>query len=41
MSADGDRWLVRAPDHTVLCDGLARCPGPSGRLRVEVDPADA
>jgi primosomal protein N' (replication factor Y) len=41
VSADGDRWLLRAPDHTVLCDGLASVPRPSGRLRVEVDPADA
>ncbi len=41
VSADGDRWLLRAADHTVLCDGLASVPRPSGRLRVEVDPADA
>jgi len=41
VSADGDRWLVRASDHTSLCDGLASVPRPSGRLRVEVDPADA
>lgn len=35
------RWLVRAPDHQVLCDGLAVTPRPSGRLRVEVDPLRA
>jgi primosomal protein N' (replication factor Y) len=38
--ADG-RWLVRAPDHTVLCDALAATPRPPGRLRVEVDPLRA
>jgi primosomal protein N' (replication factor Y) len=38
--ADG-RWLVRAPDHDVLCDALAATPRPPGRLRVEVDPARA
>jgi len=32
------RWLVRAPDHGTLCDGLAAVPRPAGRLRVEVDP---
>lgn len=41
VSSDGDRWLVRAPDHATLCDRLASVPRPSGRLRVEVDPADA
>ena len=40
VSPDGDRWLVQAPDHTRLCDGLASVPRPPGRLRVEVDPAD-
>jgi primosomal protein N' (replication factor Y) len=35
------RWLVRAPDHSVLCDALAATPRPPGRLRVEVDPARA
>jgi primosomal protein N' (replication factor Y) len=39
-SVEADRWLVRASDHTVLCDGLAGVPRPSGRLRVEVDPTD-
>jgi primosomal protein N' (replication factor Y) len=36
-----DRWLVRAPDHRALCDGLAATPRPPGRLRVEVDPLRA
>jgi primosomal protein N' (replication factor Y) len=31
-------WLVRAPDHRVLCDTLAAVPRPAGRLRIEVDP---
>jgi primosomal protein N' (replication factor Y) len=39
-SVDGERWLVRAPDHRVLCDGLAAVPRPPERLRVEVDPTD-
>ena len=38
--ADG-RWLVRAPDHGVLCDALAAVPRPAGRLRVSVDPLRA
>jgi primosomal protein N' (replication factor Y) len=38
---DDDRWLVSAPDHTRLCDGLASVPRPAARLRVEVDPTDA
>lgn len=38
--SDG-RWLVRAPDHQTLCDGLAQTPRPNGRLRVEVDPLRA
>jgi primosomal protein N' (replication factor Y) len=33
-----DRWLLRAPEHTSLCDALAAVPRPPGRLRVEVDP---
>jgi primosomal protein N' (replication factor Y) len=37
---DGERWLVRAGDHTVLCDALAAVPRPPERLRVEVDPTD-
>jgi primosomal protein N' (replication factor Y) len=35
------RWLVRAPDHGVLCGALAATPRPAGRLRVEVDPLRA
>jgi primosomal protein N' (replication factor Y) len=32
-------WVVQAPDHTTLCDLLARVERPPGRgLRVEVDP---
>jgi primosomal protein N' (replication factor Y) len=38
LGPDGDRWLLRAPDHGVLADALARTPRPAGRLRVEVDP---
>jgi primosomal protein N' (replication factor Y) len=38
LGPDGGRWLLRAPDHRVLCDGLAATPRPPGRLRVEVDP---
>jgi primosomal protein N' (replication factor Y) len=35
-----EKWLVKAPDHHTLCDGLAAVPRPSGRVRVEVDPTD-
>ena len=35
--SDG-RWLLRAPDHRVLCDALAATERPTGRLRVAVDP---
>jgi len=31
-------YLVRAADHTTLCDALAETPRPGGRLRVAVDP---
>ena len=31
-------WLVRAPNHELLCDALAATPHPPGRLRIEVDP---
>jgi primosomal protein N' (replication factor Y) len=31
-------YLVRAPDHGVLCDALAAVPRPGGRMRVAVDP---
>ena len=41
VAPDADRWLVRAPDHASLCDGLASVPRPAERLRVEVDPTDA
>jgi primosomal protein N' (replication factor Y) len=37
---EGDRWVVRAPDHRSLCDALAAVPRPAGRLRIEVDPTD-
>lgn len=37
----GGRWLLRAPDHRVLCDSLAAAPRPAGRLRIEVDPLRA
>jgi primosomal protein N' (replication factor Y) len=40
-AVDTDRILVRADDHTVLCDGLAATSRPPDRLRVEVDPTDA
>ncbi len=39
-AVDSDRYLVRADDHHVLCDGLAATSRPPGRLRVEVDPTD-
>ncbi len=32
------RWLLRAVDHTTLCDALAQVTRPPGRLRLEVDP---
>jgi primosomal protein N' (replication factor Y) (superfamily II helicase) len=35
------QWLLRAPDHRVLCDALAAAPRPAGRLRIEVDPLRA
>jgi primosomal protein N' (replication factor Y) len=40
-SMEGDRWLVKAPDHQAMSDALAAVPRPAGRLRVEVDPTDA
>jgi primosomal protein N' (replication factor Y) len=40
VSPDRDRWLLRAPDHPTLCDGLAAAARPTERLRVEVDPVD-
>jgi primosomal protein N' (replication factor Y) len=38
---DEGRWLLRAPDHRILCDALAAIRRPSGRLRIEVDPLRA
>jgi primosomal protein N' (replication factor Y) len=35
---DERRWLLRAPDHEVLCGALAGAKRPPGRLRIEVDP---
>ena len=32
------RWLLRAADHSTLCDVLATARRPAGRLRIEVDP---
>jgi hypothetical protein len=32
------RWWLRAPDHSTLCDAIARTQRPAGRLRIEVDP---
>lgn len=38
VALEGDRWLVRAPGHRLLCDALAATERPRGRLRIEVDP---
>jgi primosomal protein N' (replication factor Y) len=38
MGPSDGTWLVRAPDHTTLCDALAAVRRPPGRLRIEVDP---
>jgi hypothetical protein len=38
LGAPEGPWLVRAPDHEVLCNVLAATPRPTGRLRIEVDP---
>jgi primosomal protein N' (replication factor Y) len=35
-----EKWLVKAPNHRTLCDGLAAVPRPAGRVRVEVDPTE-
>lgn len=32
------RWLLRAADHTTLCDALNAVRRPAGRVRIEVDP---
>ncbi len=39
-SAGPERRLVRATDHTVLCDRLAAAGRPAERVRIEVDPVD-
>ncbi|MCU4184797.1 hypothetical protein K6U06_10545 [Acidiferrimicrobium sp. IK] len=39
LGPDRDRWVVRGPDHRVLCDALASVTRGPGRLRVEVDPS--
>jgi primosomal protein N' (replication factor Y) len=41
LGPEGGGWLVRAPDHGVLCDALAAVARPPGRLRIEVDPLRA
>jgi primosomal protein N' (replication factor Y) len=33
-----DRWLLRAEDHSTLCDAINAVQRPAGRLRLEVDP---
>lgn len=33
-----ERWLLRASDHSTLCDALAATPRPRARTRIEVDP---
>ena len=39
LGPDDGRWLVKAPDYSVLCDALAAVPRPAtGTLRVAVDP---
>lgn len=38
---DRGTWLLRAPDHDVLCNALAAAPRPKGRLRLQVDPRQA
>jgi primosomal protein N' (replication factor Y) len=38
QAAGDDRWMVRADDHTALCDALAAVDRPAARTRVEVDP---
>lgn len=35
------RWLLRAPDHHLLCGALAGARRPPGRLRIAVDPLRA
>lgn len=38
LGPSNGRWLLRAADHTALCDALAAVPRPPGRLRIAVDP---
>ena len=38
LGPNDGRWLLRAPDHRVLCDALAAVPRPPGRVRIAVDP---
>jgi primosomal protein N' (replication factor Y) len=38
LQGEGERWLVRAPNHPMLADVLAAAGRPAGRVRVEVDP---
>jgi hypothetical protein len=35
-----ERWLLRAPDHAVLCGALAAAEVPNDRVNVTVDPTD-
>ena len=39
IGPDGDRWLVKAADITVLADALAATPRPAAPVRVAVQPA--
>jgi primosomal protein N' (replication factor Y) len=39
LGPDGDRWLIKAPDITVLADALGAVPRTAARLRVAVEPA--
>jgi primosomal protein N' (replication factor Y) (superfamily II helicase) len=39
LGPDGNRFLVRAPDHQILSSAFATTPRPSARVRIEVDPA--
>lgn len=38
LGPSNGQWIVRAPDHELLCSALSRAPRPGGRLRIEVDP---
>ncbi len=38
LGPQDEAWLVRAADHTALCDALEAVERPPGRLRLEVDP---